>query len=171
MSEHVYRIKKGDIEVETTDKQLIMRIFRMEEKPLLAVPTLPAKKIEIRETETCLYLGEGGAVSKACVEEVGDFITSSKEPFVTFEDLRAHSFRYPEIYIRRAIQILKLHNRIESFRISGRGRGRKVGYTSLLKRKGAAPSPLVLEKEGKEAAERVEEEHKTYQRVIKEGLK
>jgi hypothetical protein len=167
MSTHTYKLKKGDVELETDDRDLILRILGFKEEAV--VPKLrvaPPKKVEIRETESSYYLGKGGAVSKICVEEVFKAIADSEKPYVLLQDLAPLEQKYSKVYVRRALQLLRLEGLIQSWRI-----GTKAAYKSLVKKKALVFPLKILEKEAKEAAEKASEESKVQEKVIHEGLK
>lgn len=82
-------------------------------------------------------------------------------------DLKQLEEKYSHIYIKRALQILKASGLIQSFRI-----GKSVGYRVLIKPKLGEPLPIaVVDKEAKEAVERIGSELKNQQKLIQEGLK
>jgi len=166
--EHTYKIRKGNIELETNDKDLILRILGFEEeKTTLPRGTIvPPKEEEIRETKSLYHLKSCGVVSKACVEEVFKAIVESGKPYCFPEELAPLKEKYNRAYVGRAIHLLKLKGLIQSYRI-----GKKVAYQSTV-RKRAVTSPIrILDKESKVAATRASNESKIQEKIIHEGMK
>jgi len=164
----MYKIKKGDIELETDDKDLILRLlgFKEEKPPMPILAKQRIQKAEIKETEKSFVLGASGSVSKVCTEEVYQAIAKTEKPYVLRKDLTPLEEKYSKAYVQRALQILKLQGLIQSWRI-----GQKSAYKSAVKKKAVVFPLKILEKEAKEAAEKASEESKMQEKVIREGLK
>jgi len=140
-----YKLRKGDIELETDDKDLVLRILGFKEEKAILPKVIPTKKEEIKETETGFYLEDGRVVSKPCVEEVFKAIIDSEKPYLLRDDLKPLMEKYNQTYINRALKVLELKGLIQKLRL-----GRRVAY---------------------KVAEKISEELKSQQKVIQEGLK
>ncbi|MCL6579267.1 MAG: hypothetical protein K6T73_07770 [Candidatus Bathyarchaeota archaeon] len=168
MSTHIYKIKKGEIELETTDKDLALRILGFWEQQFRA-PKLQRPqpvKVSIKETERSYCFGKGGSVSKACVEEVFNAIAESHKPYILKEELRPLEKKYSAAYVGRALKLLKLKGMVQSFRI-----GIKAGYRSTISKRDVVSPLKVLDQESQALVERASEEAKIQEKAIREGLK
>jgi len=128
MSTYNYKVKKGEFELDTDDRELVLRILGIAATPIRIVskPQIPKKKEkpskkvlkaeDIKETLTSFVLSPREFVSRACVAEILVFLRSRGEPVIS-ADIHKALPKYSKSYINRALRLLIAKKQIEKLRV------------------------------------------------------
>jgi len=179
--EHRYEIKKGDVELKTSDKELAYRFLGIEE--VVRTPMAPISlvykregrekpKQTIRETENCYVIGDSGSVSKDCVSDVHNAVirNSVGKQYVMRKEIDADEAmkKWSATYKSRALSVLAEKGKIKRWRLSGKRN--KYGYSPITPFE-KPPAVKVVDEKTKEMIRASVKEVRTQADVLREGQK
>jgi hypothetical protein len=175
--EHKYVIKKGDVEIRTSDKELAYKFLgiQTEAKP----PAEPVRAIslvykpKIRETEKSYVIGDAGSVSKDCVSDVHNAVirNSVGKPYITRKEIDSDENlkKWSAAYKSRALSVLAEKGKIKRMKLSERRN--KYGYSPITPFEERKPSVAIIDAETKKKLQEAEKERRLQSESARESLK